>query len=349
MKFFNFEVPPKPKKSEGAEAESSRERLVQESRDSITFEGKRSADAESLETLKQAKSDVAAFLEGIGHSESATRVRRLAEREKIFFFSKLRLADPYSGAEDGIEAGGLYSWEYGAVAIGDWVVKAEGQEGVRSTAVHELVHHAAFLGEEKAVHPVRFNGSSRMRRQAGFDIITTLPKDVYDDDRNKNKFVPFNEGFTETLARMIDPYGWQNPHPYDENRYLVQLVLHALAAAMQERGEASLRDSWLLLSDAYFNNDFSFGKQVDMLLGPGTLRSIANFNAVSPTTGRENPEADAALIERLAARAGLPFNRADYDALVNEEPDSRLRATLKSMEDELRRAALSPISMKKAA
>lgn len=341
MAFFKWNTGGGSKPKERLRTKTPLEEHIEIARQAVTFEGKRAPDAESRETLLRAEEDTCTYLERLGFPEAAVRIRGALFGDKVFIFTGFSTKNPFTEEDERIELDGFYSWEHNAIAINESVIERGGQATLYKVAVHELIHKASFLSEERTLHAVEQKGLTQLRRQGGFDISTEVPGVEYSTAAAGGRFGFLNEGFTETVASMIDPSEWNRPHPYHPNRYLIEVLLRALVAGRQAKGERyTLHDAWALLATDYFKNTFTFAKEIEELCGTGTFSKLARITTLEQAED---------VVATIAERAGIFYTPGSLKEMQEAPRGGNQLALLKRMEDETARAALSLPPQKMAA
>lgn len=332
--------------------------LLQSAREHLHIEGKEALDAESLETVEQAIQNTTDFLVRMGYAEVASQLQRSLGKEKAFFFDSYSTTSLYGEVSEDIRQGehldGFFSVELHGIGINASVLKERGQAGVHKVAVHELLHLASFFLDHRGVRTVEQKEGIFLRQQSGVGIEKSQPG--FKDEEGSGEYFTFlNEGLTETIASMIDPSDWNGPHPYHVHRLYVQLLLRALVSHKQKtQSQYSLKDAWLLLVTDYFENTFSFGKEVEVMLGKGALQELARPDkekARKYAEAGKNPtiEWENSIVRKVASVAGMSLSAQTLQELRVAPRGGSALARLKQMEDETRRAALTSDFVQQAA
>lgn len=197
-----------------------------------------------------------------------------------------------------------------------------------------MTHLASFSVSPRAIRAYVREGKRQLRIQSGFGI-TREEAEVagLDSSQLPSKFTFLNEGMTETIVAFVTNDQWKGYHPYTVNRLCIQLLLRAIVHAKSKTEKSfSLRNAWTLLSTDYFNNTFTFAKELDVLFGKGTTRMLATI--------ADKYESENALVEKLSEWSKVSIGPEVLTDLRGDDHTSKGHHTLEEMERELIKAVL---------
>lgn len=300
---------------------------VETKKENIDIEGKRPLDSFSLATIERAEKDVVAFLEKLGFQKAAGRIRGLASSGGFFLFDGVVLKSLY-GEERRVTLNGFFSAEFAGIGIDASLTQEQGHQSVRHTGIHEMIHVASFSVAPDSIRTYTKEGRQALRIQSGFGV-TVEEVELQDAGyfADKTRFTFLNEGMTEVIRALIDGSQLEVWNGYNVHRLAAHLLLRAFTKEKQKQTPTfSLKDAAEMFLGAYFERSFDFGKELDALLGKGTLREIAHV---------ESDEQAETLVRRLATSAGYTLHPDTFSLLDGEELDSSAHKELEKMDTEL--------------